>query len=541
MTTEEKILVKLEADAGSFLMVMDRAFAKIKKLSDSFTRFNSRVSEFSRAYSAMGNQVIDDQKMLGSTFENTYGQIEKSLKPLGDAVKESMIEPVVNADMAVQGILDKQTDMANFSREFANGYRKMGHKVENLSTSMGRFKMEMLGVMFFGMMMQRFFVGLLRPVMETFGVFELFNVMLQVLFLPVMMALFEPLLNLIAYLMELPDGAKMVIGVLTLLGAIFGTVLMVIGQMTLGLASLVMALEGGSILGALGTLTSIQGILATIAGVGTIFVTVGLVIGGFTGEGTEEFNPWGDIGIAAATALGLKLAGSGMGWFKLTGGIFSLVVGLDLLFMSLSKEGLDVWEDLFAAVAIGMGVKILGFKMGSVGISALFILFVGLDMAFSAINKPAMQWWQDILAAVLTGLGVAGVVAAAGAGAATVVAAGVIALAASMIIYFSLDWVFDKNRQKKIPFQRSAFGYGEGMIEMFKDAGIEEGLVSFPTVPSGLNPSVFTGTSGIKQNNINVTQNISVNTSFQEEIDRLRSDWSDTLVEEIKKGINITT
>ena len=90
-----------------------------------------------------------------------------------------------------------------------------------LTHGMRGFRMEALGVMFFGMMMQRMFMGLLQPVMEAFGVFDLFRIMLLTLFLPVMEMIFPFLLTMMEWFMNLPEPVKKMIGIFVVLGAIF--------------------------------------------------------------------------------------------------------------------------------------------------------------------------------------------------------------------------------------------------------------------------------------------------------------------------------
>ena len=122
--------------------------------------------------------------------------------------------------------------MQNVGGKVAKRFRMMTH-------GMRGFRMEALGVMFFGMMMQRMFMGLLQPVMEAFGVFEIFRLMLLTLFLPVMEMIFPFLMSMMEWFMNLPDPVKKAIGIFVVLGAIFATVLMVIGQFALGIGSLI--------------------------------------------------------------------------------------------------------------------------------------------------------------------------------------------------------------------------------------------------------------------------------------------------------------
>ena len=108
-----------------------------------------------------------------------------------------------------------------------------------ISHGMRGFRMEALGVMFFGMMMQRMFLGLLSPVMEAFGVFDIFRLMLLVLFLPVMEMIFPFLLKVMEWFMNLPEPVKKAIGIFVVIGLVLSTLAMVLGQLALGFGSLI--------------------------------------------------------------------------------------------------------------------------------------------------------------------------------------------------------------------------------------------------------------------------------------------------------------
>lgn len=100
------------------------------------------------------------------------------------------------------------------------------------------FKMEMLGVMFFGMAMANMFKNLLSPVSKVFNIFELWSTTLTVLFLPIMELLFPLFLKFSEAIMNSSEGFKIFMGILTLLGVILGTVLFIVGTLVLGLGAL---------------------------------------------------------------------------------------------------------------------------------------------------------------------------------------------------------------------------------------------------------------------------------------------------------------
>ncbi len=140
-------------------------------------------------------------------------------------------------------------------------FGKMGLGIRRLTHGFRGFKMEMLGVMFFGMGIQRFFMGLLKPAMQMAGIFDLLNVILGVLFLPIILALLDPLLRLGDWLMNLSDSTKLMIGKIVIFGAALGTALFFVGMFALGIGSLILALSGvfmwiSNLLGPVGNLSA---------------------------------------------------------------------------------------------------------------------------------------------------------------------------------------------------------------------------------------------------------------------------------------------
>ncbi len=170
----------------------------------------------------------------------------------------------------------------------ANRFRLMTHGLRG-------FRMEMLGVMFFGMMLQRTFVGLLRPVMDAFGVFDLFRIMLLTLFLPVMDMLFPILLKVMEFFIDLPEPTKKMIGIFVLLGAALGGLLFLVGSFALGIGSLILVF-------------------------GSLVTPIGLVLAGLTAIGALVFLPKLFKWIADNVSLAdEKLTGFGITGINLSG------------------------------------------------------------------------------------------------------------------------------------------------------------------------------------------------------------------------------
>jgi phage-related protein len=193
----------------------------------------------------------------------TLKSVGKNMQGFGQVMQMPMENfRKINGRMAV---------MKTVGGRVAKSFRMMTH-------GMRGFRMEALGVMFFGMMMQKMFLGLLQPVLEAYGVFDLFRVTLLTLFLPVMEMIFPILLKIMEWFMDLPEPVQKAIGIFVLLGVIFGTILMVFGQFALGIGSLIQFLPAiGGAIKAVGVV--IAGLSATALAVIAVIIVV--IIGMF--------------------------------------------------------------------------------------------------------------------------------------------------------------------------------------------------------------------------------------------------------------------
>ena len=146
--------------------------------------------------------------------------------------------------------------------------------LKKLDRGFRKFSITLIGVIFFMRLLQRVFMGLFSPVLEVFGVFELFNIMLISLFLPIMEAIFPILLKVVTWFINLSDETKKNIGMflLILLGAtalitIFAVLIRGVATMIDLFAQLVQA--GGAAAGWIGAI-----------GVGLATLFAGFLAGG---------------------------------------------------------------------------------------------------------------------------------------------------------------------------------------------------------------------------------------------------------------------
>lgn len=205
---------------------------------------------------------------LTSKFSQGLNTAAARLKQFGKGLDEF--------GMVMKAPLDKFREFNKNNQKFATLGGRLANRFRLMTHGLRGFRMEMLGVMFFGMMLQKTFMGLLQPVMDAYGVFDLFRIMLLTLFLPIMEMIFPVLLQIMDWFMNLPEPVQKAIGVMVLIGAAVGTLLFLFGALSLGIGSVIQALPG---LGA-----AVQGIGAIFAGLSApilavIAVVVAVIIG----------------------------------------------------------------------------------------------------------------------------------------------------------------------------------------------------------------------------------------------------------------------
>jgi len=113
-----------------------------------------------------------------------------------------------------------------------------GQAINQAAIKGRRFKMEWLGIMFAGMALDRAFGGLVRTQLKLFGVTEMMSSAWTIVMLPVMEKILPMLYNLIDVFMNLPESVKLAIGTFILFGALFGKILLIVGQVMLAITSL---------------------------------------------------------------------------------------------------------------------------------------------------------------------------------------------------------------------------------------------------------------------------------------------------------------
>jgi len=163
--------------------------------------------------------------------------------------------------------------------QFTGKQLKLGNVMRQGMYQQRRFKMEWLSIMFAGMALDRAFGGLIRTQLQLFGVTDMMSGMWTTVLLPIMELITPAIYRMIEVLMNLPEGAKMAIGVFVLFGAVLGSFMAVIGQVFLGVMGFKLMLGPGGLSGVVKSLTVfIVGLGSTILIVFAIIAAVAVGI-----------------------------------------------------------------------------------------------------------------------------------------------------------------------------------------------------------------------------------------------------------------------
>lgn len=257
------------------------------------------------------------------------------------AVNTQVIEIVTRF---VDGASQKVKEVTQRVEDLRGGYQRVTTTLSTLNKNTGklnksmetqrvvakRFQMQWLSIMFFGMALNRVFNGLIKTSMEWVGITELMSLTMGVFFLPIALALLDILLPILQWFMDAPEPIKLVVGGFVLLGGAVSGVLMVVGQLALGLAGLSWLSAAGG-MGNVGTAAegaaTKVGLLKSALGK-TIAVAVGITI---AWAGFEFIKSGIEKGSLLKEIMGVLTMGIGLGVIGLTfGGVVGGAIGFTL-------------------------------------------------------------------------------------------------------------------------------------------------------------------------------------------------------------------
>lgn len=206
--------------------------ATIKETENRIGRLRKTLAKASTDYNS--GRITSDQ------FKHATNKLNEAMLPL----KEQLDNMKIGTEVVGKEITKTESSLGK-SVKTVTKYSKVGNKLrqthESITEGMVPFKMELLGIMFFGMAIQRLFMSMLTPALELSGVFDIWGTILQILFLPIALALLPLFLWILDLVLNMSDSVKFFIGIIAVVGVIIGVVLMVIGMLGLGLGALFIA------------------------------------------------------------------------------------------------------------------------------------------------------------------------------------------------------------------------------------------------------------------------------------------------------------
>ena len=358
-TTIERVVVSIEALTKGYTDSMNKVITQTKAFENSMKRM--RAMHFKSL-----NKMIDHTKAL----TNSIGQSANSLRNWA-----SMQRPEFkNMNAELMKWTDTISDAGWAAMSFGTKIRirlssamdKLRMKVEKTKQSMKGLTMQMLSTMFFGMLLQGVFMGLMSPVMQAFGVFELINRTLLSLFAPIMTDLMPLLINFSSWFIGLPEPVKKALGGIVLFIGGLGTVLFYLGALGLGMKGL---LEWPILWTAVK-----KGIGPLITKLGDFWISL------------KDGSAWTSIKDAASgawTAIKNGITGEGGLIAKL--GDFWISLKKDLSWTSIKLKANSAWETIKnSASAAATSIK-LSFETLKTNIAAIGWKDLGLAIASSII------------------------------------------------------------------------------------------------------------------------------------------------------------
>jgi len=271
-----------------------------------------------------------------SARQNTFDKIQK---------KYGLTQAHASKAMSTAGLrMQKNGTITNLAGKRVKNY---GKQLRQGAVESKRFNMNALGVMFAGMALNRTFASLNATSREWVGMNELMSTMMGVVTLPATMDLLTfGVLPLFDALTNLPEPAQYAIGTVTTALEGLGGVMMVGGQLMLGVGSTIGVLE--KLGGGAGLIAGAVAALKILGGIGLVTVGITLGIGSILAEGGTSVIY--AIGSALAIALGAVLLGASLTTGIIIGGIALTLIGVVKMIIKDIKYEKDLQERMEAGL-----------------------------------------------------------------------------------------------------------------------------------------------------------------------------------------------
>lgn len=208
---------------------------------------------------------------LGTPTESTYKQlaardklIQQKFRNIADMSAERL-DLQRSGKKGDKGLAKELSDAITLERARIADLKSGNIALRENIKDARRFKGENLSVMFLAMQAQRAVQGMLQPAMEAAGIMELIGAIFELLFLPAMLLLIDPLVWVLDIVSGLPDSLKIVIGLFTLISGIILGLISFAAQLEIFFGTGKLAIILANIITWI-TSTFIPGIITTLGG-----------------------------------------------------------------------------------------------------------------------------------------------------------------------------------------------------------------------------------------------------------------------------------
>ena len=232
------------AEYNEIVNVIVRWSEQGKEVAESIKKSLAGSKKDMAEWTASGQKVAKKQVEAFETAGDGLRKITKSYAvPMGQAgklIESGMIQigetsktispqmKMVTADL--EQTRDATTKTMTTFRKVGEGWVKTG---QTIIKSARPFRMEYLSIMFLGMAIKRTFQGMIMPVLQLAGVFDIFQGVLTAILLPVLMPFIQMFINFATWLMSSPKWVRDLVGILIILGFVFGSLLTIIGMFSI--------------------------------------------------------------------------------------------------------------------------------------------------------------------------------------------------------------------------------------------------------------------------------------------------------------------
>jgi len=334
-------------------------------------------------------QVIIETFVKG--FEPTANRVNASLKKMSDGLKET--QTVLRTDLLTWKENREQYEKTgNILTRLVSRFRMSTHGLRG-------FRMELLSVMFFGKMVSSTLFGLLQPAAEAIGIFDLFRILLEVLFLPIMVAILPYLLDILDFFLKLDPNVQLAIGAVVLFGAAVFGILGFLAALRLGLGGLItdFGLQGiaGAAGSATGAMTGLEGKVvaaeAVTSGFGAKLLAFGMKVIGVSFIITGIAQALSDTSKMVDSILQI-IAGAGF----LVGGKTGAVVGIGALivrmvYRSFTNEDLSLMGQAQEIIAVAIGGFMIAGPAGAIIGLGFKLIWEGVQWDQKKANEATRQ------------------------------------------------------------------------------------------------------------------------------------------------------